>query len=164
MDLSVHREEIHLIDYYESCDEPASHYIKWLKTRPYIIDRHVLPFDAKAREKGSGKCYADYFIEAGLKIDVLARDQNEQFGIECLRSTINRMFFDQSKCSQGIKAVESFRKEWNDKLGCYRDKSLHNWASHGTKALIYAAESIAKLTNGQGMSAELWAQMRREFL
>lgn len=156
--------EIHLIDYYESCDESSAHYIKWLKTRPYHIDVHILPHDAKAREKGSGKSYADYFIDAGLKINVLARDSNEMFGIECLRATLPRMFFDQSKCDKGVKAVEAFRKEWNEKMGCYREKSFHNWASHGTKALIYAAESIAKLTNGQGMSAELWAQLRREYL
>lgn len=156
--------EIHLVDYHESVDESAAHYIRWLKTRPYVIDRHILPHDAKAREKGSGKCYADYFTEAGLKIDVLARDQNEMFGIECLRNMLPRMFFDQVKCEKGIKAVEAFRKEWNEKLGCYREKSLHNWASHGTKALIYAAESVAKMTNGQGLSAELWAQLRREYL
>lgn len=156
--------EIHCVDYYENADESAAHYIKWLKTRPYSIDMHVLPHDAKAREKGSGKSYADYFIQAGLKIDVLARDASEMFGIECLRSTLPRMFFDKVKCAQGIKAVESFRKEWNDKAGCYREKSFHNWASHGTKALIYAAESIAKLNNGHGMSAELWAQMRRQYI
>ena len=75
-----------------------------------------------------------------------------------------RFFFEQTKCDKGIKALESFRKEWNEKLGCYREHSLHNWASHASKALIYAAESIAKLTNGQGMSAELWASMRREYL
>lgn len=47
--------------------------------------------------------------------------------------------FDAIKCEQGIKALESYRKEWNDKMGVWRDKPLHDWASHGADAFRYFA-------------------------
>ena len=156
--------EIHVIDYYENSDEALAHYTKWIKSKPYIFERHYLPHDAAAREKGSGKSFADIAREQGLKIEIVPRQSNELFGIECLRNMMIRMFFDSSKCEKGIKAVENFRKEWNEKLGCYRERSFHDWSSHGSKALIYAAEAIQKHGGGNGMSAEEWNKMRKEWI
>lgn len=155
---------VHCIDYYENSGEALAHYMNWLKSKPYVFDSHIMPHDAAAREKGSGKSYADIARENGLKVNVLPRQLVETFGIEALRNMLSRFFFDQSKCEKGIKAVENFRKEWNEKLGCYREKSYHDWASHGAKALIYAAEAIQKLSNGAGMTAEEWNRMRREWI
>jgi len=156
--------EIHLIDYYENSDEALAHYVKWLKSKPYIYEKHIMPHDAGSRSAQSGKSYADIGRELGLKIEVLSRDLNELFGIECLRNTIPRMFFDYAKCEKGIKAVEAFRKEWNEKMGCYREKSYHDWASHGSKALIYCAEAVQRSNASSGMSAEEWNRMRREWI
>ncbi len=156
--------EVHCIDYYENSDEPLAHYVKWLKSKPYIFEKHFMPHDAAARSLQSGKSLVDIARGTGLKVEVLPRDSNELFGIECLRSMLPRFFFDQTKCEKGIKAVESFRKEWNEKLGCYREKSYHDWASHASKALIYAAEAIQKTGSGAGMSAEEWNKMRREWI
>lgn len=156
--------EVHVIDYYENSDEPLAHYVKWLKSKPYLWDVHIMPHDAAAREKGSGKSFADIAREQGLKVNILPRQLNEVFGIEALRNMLPRFFFDYVKCEKGIKAIESFRKEWNEKLGCYRERSHHDWASHASKALIYAAEAIQKLSGGTGMTAEEWNRMRREWL
>jgi hypothetical protein len=156
--------EIHCIDYYENSDESLSHYTRWLKSKPYIYEKHFMPHDAAAREKGSGKSYVDIAREQGLKVQVLERDRNEMFGIECLRNCLNRFFFDYSKCEKGIKAVENFRKEWNEKLGCYRERSYHDWASHGAKSLIYAAEGIALSGGSNGMSADEWRKLRAQYV
>jgi hypothetical protein len=74
------------------------------------------------------------------------------------------MFFDQAKCAKGLKAVEAYRKEWNDKLGCYRERPLHDWSSHATKALIYCAEAVGRLSGGSGLSAEDWKKLRDEYI
>jgi len=156
--------EIHCIDYYENSDEPLAHYVNWLQKLPYVFEKHYLPHDAAARSKQTGKSYADAARSMGLKVEVLERDQNEMFGIECLRNMLPRFYFDQNKCAQGIKAIEAFRKEWNEKLGCYREKSLHDWASHAAKSLIYCAESVQRTGSSAGMSADEWAAMRARWL
>lgn len=156
--------EIHCIDHYENSDEAIAHYIKWLKEKPYVYEKHFMPHDAASRSLQTGKSLVDIARGMGMKVDVVPRDTNEMFGIECLRSMLNRFYFDQHKCAKGIKALENFRKEWNEKLGCYREKSMHDWASHSAKALIYAAESIQKMGNSAGLSAEEWARLRKEWL
>lgn len=155
---------IHLIDYYENSLEDCSHYVRWLREKPYIYEKHFLPHDAQSKSAATNKSYLDIVRELGLKCEALPRAKNELVGIEHLRSVMNRMFFDEQKTAKGIKAVEAFRKEWNDKLGCYRDRSYHDWSSHGSKALIYVAEAVARSTNGQGLTAEQWRSIREEYI
>lgn len=156
--------EIHCIDYYEHCDEPLAHYVKWLKSKPYMYEKHFMPHDAANRSQATGKSFADIAREMGLKVEIVPKQHNELFGIECLRNMLPRFFFDERKCEKGIRAVENFRKQWNEKLGCYREHSHHDWASHGSKALIYGAEAIQRLVGGSGMTAEEWNRMRKEWI
>jgi len=120
-----------------------------------------MPHDAASRSKTTGRSYADVARDLGLKVEIVPIDQNEMFGIEAVRNTFPRMWFDQSKCDKGLKAIDAFKKEWNEKLGCYREKSLHDWASHGAKALIYGVEAIQKMSQGKGLSADEWRRLRR---
>ena len=41
--------------------------------------------------------------------------------------------------SFGAKEITPFRKEWDDKRGCWKDKPLHDWTSHGSDAFRYFA-------------------------
>ena len=43
------------------------------------------------------------------------------------------------KCGieHGVNCLENYRKEWDDKLGCWRDRPLHDWSSHGSDAWRY---------------------------
>ena len=82
-----------------------------------------------------GKTYrADFEIVPKLGVDD---------GIQLVRGILPRCVFDES-CEEGIKALESYRKEWNDKLGCWRDKPLHDWASDGADSFRYLAVTESK--------------------
>jgi hypothetical protein len=129
--------EIHFLNYYENSDEALPHYINWIKRLPYVFEKHYMPHDAASRSQATGKSYADVARGLGLKVEIVPQDPNEMFGIEAVRNTFSRFWFDQSRCDKGIKAIDSFKKEWNEKLGVYREKSLHDWASHGAKAVSY---------------------------
>jgi|SRR5579859_483227 len=153
--------EIHFLNYYENSDESLPHYVNWIKKLPYTFEKHYMPHDAAAREKGSGKSYATIARELGLNVSIVPLDRNEMYGIEEVRNTFPRFWFDQSKCDKGIKAIDAFRKEWNEKLGCYREKSLHDWASHGAKALIYGVQAINQMSNGKGLTADEWRRLRQ---
>lgn len=153
--------EIHFLNYYENSDEALTHYVNWIKKLPYTFEKHFMPHDAASREKGSGKSYADIARGLGLKVEIVPLDHNEMYGIEAVRNAFPRFWFDQSKCDKGLKAIDSFKKEWNEKLGVYREKSLHDWASHGAKALIYGVQAIDKMQIGRGLTAEEWRKLRR---
>ena len=60
-------------------------------------------------------------------------------GINYSRKALEICVFDKVKCERGITCLENYRKQWNDKLGCYRDNPLHDWASDGADAFRYLA-------------------------
>lgn len=60
-------------------------------------------------------------------------------GIEQVREILPLCVFDEAKCESGIACLENYRKEWDDKRGCWKDKPLHDWTSHGGDAFRYFA-------------------------
>src|SRR5690606_35600625 len=88
--------EIHWINYYENNNEPASHYVNWIKKLPYNVEKLFLPHDAASREKGSGKSYANVMQELGMSVSIVQRDINEFYGIDAARNAFPRFWFDQT--------------------------------------------------------------------
>jgi hypothetical protein len=64
-------------------------------------------------------------------------------GSEAVRNILHRCYFDEEKCSKGIQMLDNYRKEWNDPLGCWRDRPLHNFASHGADSFRIMACGLA---------------------
>ena len=141
----------HIIDYYENSGEGMRHYFKVLKDKDYRYGDHYAPHDISHREFGSdaktrmeiasdgfdidGDTYKVYFI----KLNIMSVDE----GIELVREALPKCCFDSVKTEDGVKCLESYRKEWNDKLGCWRDRPLHDWASHGADAFRYLSMAIS---------------------
>ena len=142
-------DEYHVIDYYENSGEGLNHYLKVLKDKGYKYGRHVAPHDIDNRQLGIDRAKTlrelardGYEIDGerySVSFDVVPRTTNVNEDIEKVRQILPKCAFDSVKCEQGIKALESYRKEWNDKLGVWRDRPLHDWSSHGADAFRYFA-------------------------
>lgn len=139
--------EIHLIDYYENSGEGLEHYANVLHQKNYDYGRHYAPHDIDNRDfSGKGKTRREMAREGfdingkrySLRFEKVAKLSIED-GINYARKLLDRCVFDGSKCERGIQCLESYRKEWNDKLGVWRDKPLHDWASDGADAFRYLA-------------------------
>ena len=68
-------------------------------------------------------------------------------GIDAVRNLLNRCWFDESKCSKGIKALDNYKKDWDERNACWRSQPLHNWASHGSDAFRTLATGLNYVTN-----------------
>lgn len=143
--------EIHLIDYYENSGEGLQHYMTVLKNKGYTYRSHFAPHDIENREFGTGALSRKQIAANGFDIDgqryrlnftTVARKSIDS-GIDDARRLLPRCVFDEHKCAEGIKALESYRKAWNDKLGCWRDQPLHDWSSHCADAFRYLASAEA---------------------
>lgn len=156
--------EVHFLDYYENSGEALDHYVSWINKRKYEITKHFLPHDSAGKSAATGKAYVDYAREIGLKCEVLKIEHNKLVDIEMVRHIFPRLWFDGEKCEKGIKCIENYRKDWNDKLECYRERPLHNWASHGTDAFIYAVNAVNRMTGGHALTAEQWREIRSKYV
>jgi hypothetical protein len=136
--------EVHLIEYYENSGEPLTFYLKLLKERKYNYGKHLVPHEAAVHEYGSGLtriAVARNLGVAFLQTPALGVDE----GIDAVRNTLNRCWFDEEKCSSGVRALESYRRQWNEKHGCWSSHPLHNHASHGADAFRMLAVGLKRV-------------------
>lgn len=144
--------EYHIIDYYENSGEGLRHYMKVLKDRGYTYGEHWGPHDIDNREFGSDAKSRRQLAREGYEIDgekysmrfnVVPKIGVDE-GIEQAREILPHCYFDEAKAEKGVLCLESYRKEWNDKLGCWKDKPLHDWTSHGSDAFRYFAVAVSR--------------------
>jgi hypothetical protein len=133
--------ERRLIDYYENSGEGFGHYAKHLREKPYNYSEHFMPHDASHRRLGQdAKSAKEHAEEAGIKpVRVVPRIASEQDGIEASRTYLPTVWIDEQRCARLIDCLDSYRKEWDDRLGVWKDKPLHDQFSHGYKAFETAA-------------------------
>ncbi|UXY08991.1 terminase [Kosakonia sp. ML.JS2a] len=140
-------EEFHIIDYYENSGEGLRHYMKVLKDRGYEYGEHWGPHDIENREFGADAKSRKELAQEGYEIDGqmysmtfnVVPKTGVDTGIESVREILPFCVFDEEKCAEGISHLEGYRKEWDDKRGCWKDKPLHDFTSHGADGFRYFA-------------------------
>lgn len=125
--------ELHIVDYYENSGEGFPHYAQVLKDKNYFYGRHVAPHDIAQHEIGTGKSRIETARALGINFDTCPMISIED-GIEAVRNLLPICYFDEEKTDKGVTALENYRKEWDEKLGTYKKRPLHDWASHGSDA------------------------------
>ena len=127
--------ENRFIDYYANTGEGLTHYVKVLQDKPYTYGQHFLPWDVEVREMSSGVTRRASLQKLGLRpLRVVPRIEDEMDGIEAVRSVLPTCWFDQRNCSDLLKGLDHYRKEWDEKRGCFSSRPLHDWSSHAAKA------------------------------
>jgi hypothetical protein len=134
--------EWRLIDYYESSGVGLDHYAQWLRTKPYVYERHLLPHDAAVRELGSGRSRTETLAGLGVTPWRQVGAHSVADGINAVRLILPRAWFDAERCAGGIKALRNYRREWNENAQTWRSSPVHDFASHGADAARYLALGV----------------------
>ncbi len=135
--------ENRFIDYYEKNGEGLAHYIRVLQERGYIYGEHYLPHDVEVTELTTDKSRKQTLEEGGVRpLVVVPRVSDLQDGIEVTRQALasGSCWFDRERCKEGLKALRSYRREWDDRTQTWRMKPLHDWASNGADAFRQFAQ------------------------
>lgn len=153
--------ELRWLEYYENNGEQLGHYAQLIKSKPYnyLREGHFLPHDG-----GHGNIRGDsvthQLFEMGVPNTVLTREQDINPGIELLRQTIAFSAFDETKCADGLHALENYAYEWDEDRQIFKQKPMHNWASHGSSAARYAAIAASTVKAGLGTQSTPIPQVR----
>lgn len=158
--------EFRLIDYYENQNQPLTHYIGHVKSKPYVYGEHWAPHDIEVRE----------FTTGHSRLDV-ARSQNFQFnvgkrlpledGLNAARMILPRCWFDSERTEQGREALQGYRYRKNTRLDEFDlHAPEHDWASHGADAFRLlalqhwtpSAKDVAKFGQRQALQELVRAQ------
>jgi hypothetical protein len=153
---------IRIIDYYENHSESLPFYVQQIKAKPYIYTDHWLPHDVEVHELSSGVSRKETLCRLGLQVRVLPRLPVED-GIDAVRSLLPHCWFDEEKTSLGMKHLESYKKEWDDKLGCYKSRPVHDAASHGADAFRMLALAV-RIGGSSTLTKDDIERMRHKYL
>ncbi|RLD78857.1 MAG: terminase, partial [Bacteroidetes bacterium] len=127
-------EEYRFINYMQSCNHSLQWYVKEIGKLGYVFDTHFFPHDADVHslDNPDEETRADVLRKLGMNIQVVGRIDKKYNAIQATRDILGNCYFDEEKCEEGIKHLDHYRKEWDDKLGTYKnDKPLHDSHSHG---------------------------------
>lgn len=128
--------KIRLVDFYQDSDGNIEHCAAVVIAKGYRRGDDWVPHDARAKDIGTGRTRVETMIRSGLK-PRLVPDHGVDDGINAARVTLARCWFDATHCEQGLEALKAYRREWDEKLRTFRDKPVHDWASHPSDAFRY---------------------------
>lgn len=141
------------IDFYQASGKALPHYAKELDRRPYRYGDCILPHDGNARDLGTGLTRAQTLQNNGVKRVRVMDLRGKGTSINGSRLVLPMSYFDAERCAEGLQALRSYRREWDDKLGTWRDEPRHDWASHPADA--YAEAAAADPQNDEWSGAAL---------
>jgi phage terminase large subunit len=154
----VYGKEKRIIDYHEASDEPLAYYARILDEKVqkygYRYGKNFAPHDIAARDLSSGVSREQSMANLGYRMTKGARLGPED-RIEETRQFLGDCWFDADKCSHGIRALQNYRREFNDKLDQFKAHPVHDWASHGSDAFGELALNINKMHEQKKPSAPL---------
>lgn len=154
---------INVLDYYENCNEGAKFYCEYLKSKPYSYGTILLPHDAANKNAAAISWHEIMQSLMTCSFHVIPGTGEESVsifnGIQAVRGILSRCYFDEVKCQKGLSHLEAYKKEWNDKIGGYRDAPLHNADSHASDSFRYLAVGLDHI-GGKRMSKDDLRQLK----
>jgi hypothetical protein len=138
---------VRIIDCYEKNKEGLEHYVKIVLAKPYTYAKHFAPHDMKQMEFGSGQTRWAKAHDLGITFHVVDNIPIID-GIEVVRSTLPRCWFNESSSKQLLKALENYRQEYDAKLKVYKGRPLHDQYSHFADAFRYMCVGLRYARKG----------------
>jgi len=133
--------EIRMIDYYEDTGHSLHHYIKYVKEKPYIYDRHIGPHDIAVTEYSTGRTRIEVAESLGFNFDV-AEKLSISDGINAVHAIFPKLYIDSDKCDEFVSKISQYTKDWDEKMGTFKKTPKHDFASHSADMLRTFATSI----------------------
>ncbi|NPZ40037.1 terminase, partial [Pseudomonas aeruginosa] len=140
--------EVRVIDYLEHNGEGMEYYGQALKRLPYNYGGHFAPHDIVVRELGTGKSRMEVAAQYGIKFTMVPRVSRNSEGVQAVRQFLPACWFAEDPTaadadvyaaddgepvfrttgvSRLVDCLDNYRKEWDPKLGVYRDQPRHDW-------------------------------------
>lgn len=129
--------------------------------------RHFLPHDGNAERQGEDIESARSVLEDKLhvkNVEIVPRVSGIDIGIDLTRERmVQTVRIDEHACAEGIKCLDSYQYEWDEKRGQWREHPLHNWASNGADAFRQWAQGYQPAASGAESIQKFKSRPRRGY-
>jgi len=151
-----------LIGYISGSDDDILYYwAEMQRLHPRALWGKVfLPHDAGARRIGTStdpalppRTIEQILQAAGMKnTAIVPRIDDKWTAIQQVKLWLPKAYINREACSEGIKCLRNFRREWDEVNGCWKNRPRHDWAMHGydgLESLVRGLEAYGTVTDSQ---------------
>jgi phage terminase large subunit len=130
---------LNFVDHYEAEGQDLATHLNWLRSAGHGSAECVLPHDGAKRDPIAAERYEDHIRNAGFNVRTVP---NQGKGaamkrVEAARNLFGQMWFDETRCAKGLKAIGWYHEKKND--GGYGVGPDHDWSSHSADSFGLAA-------------------------
>jgi hypothetical protein len=143
----------HWVKYVEGSGKDLNHWwnkvcVPWAAENNVHWGKHYLPHDAdKEIQTDIIETASKILDRLGMKMssqEIVTRIPDKSISIELMREKLPAAsLFDKVQCADGIKALDAYQFEWDEKRGMWKNDPLHNWASNGVDAMMQWAQGYS---------------------
>jgi len=119
---------------YSNNEQSWDHYLDLMEE--HNVRDIYLPHDARAKNLQTGRSIVEQTIRRGYRPRIVP-DHKLRDGIAATRKLLPYTYWNLPLSSGAIEAMKSYRREWDDKQGCYRERPVHDWSSHVADCIRY---------------------------
>lgn len=137
--------EHHAVAFYGNTGFGIDHYLEEIQKRKYLVNRVILPHDAKNHHQAASKTIwrqvCDFYgvNEDGGNIVREAKKLGLVSGINVVRQLFPRLYFAEGPTADGILGLQHYQYGVNPETKVRTKEPLHNWASNPADSLRYYA-------------------------
>ena len=148
-----------VINYIEASGEPFEYFVKKVDELNYVLGYSYLPHDANQRRQGMDRNMTPeemlQHVAPHWRFWLIPRTPDKQMAITQARNIFPLCVFDAENCDQGLKHLQNYRKEWNPRMGTWRNTPRHDKSSNCADAFLQFAQAKAaghfsEVGGGQG--------------
>jgi phage terminase large subunit len=147
---------VDVLDHYSSYDEDPDHYFDILDTKAeefgWQYEKHFVPHDARGKHFSTKQSALELFAyRYGTSKVEITREISLRDGISALRRLLQRDVRFHRRCTEvinppkgvdGIEALRSYQRTWDEASKTFSETPLHTWASHSSDAARYMAVMV----------------------
>lgn len=129
--------EWRMIRYLQASGSDLTYYATKLREFGYSYGKHYLPHDgARTQLSLNNQSIQQMLTSLGVTPTVIVqRTNNVRLDIETkCKLELPKIWFDANLCAEGIKCLDNYSKQWDDRLARWRDEPRHDEFSHGADA------------------------------
>lgn len=121
---------IRFVDLYYNHGEGLEHYVKVIEEKKYRYGKHIFPHDINVKDMSTGITRKQTLMNLGMSNIYVAPKLGVQDGIDRVRSLFPRFVFDEEKTKKLVESLTNYRKDFDEKLGVFKDSPRHDENSH----------------------------------
>lgn len=120
--------DINIIDFWQKNNTPLDQISIMLKLKGYNYGTHIWPHDAASRDR-AGITFVQQCAPLGL-YGIVLEPHAFMHGINLSKTTLSKCWFDRTKCSEGLRLLENYKKKWSSSFGGWTSEAVHDDCSH----------------------------------